>query len=232
MTLGLPISGILFHDEIPVRKLQEQAARYVDASSTMRSFKSSSRTRSFWAGRAVAALLLQTSKLQAVVVPNRRYGYLELWDSKLSRRLENRYINLSHTEGAAVAVMGPSPIGIDVERVSRSAERVFERISSQGEARQREKTPFLSIQNHQVPYALCLWTAKEAFSKALGVGLGFRFRDFEIDLSGPSYSATTTLKAPQHVDHPGILYRIYQDYLITIAVSRELLQGDFFIHAW
>jgi 4'-phosphopantetheinyl transferase len=78
--------------------------------------------------------------------------------------------NLSHTRGLVACIVAPEgDVGIDVECVTRSAEwrRLAERYFSSEEASRLERLPA----SDQPARFYELWTLKEAFAKALGVGI-------------------------------------------------------------
>ncbi|MEQ8332563.1 4'-phosphopantetheinyl transferase superfamily protein [Nisaea sp.] len=90
------------------------------------------------------------------------------------------FFSLSHTDGLAiVAASRAGPVGIDAERRSRRiADAALKAVMSRGELdRISRKGP---------EEGLRLWTLKEAYSKALGLGLHLRFSDldFSTGLSG------------------------------------------------
>jgi 4'-phosphopantetheinyl transferase len=96
------------------------------------------------------------------------------------RAAEGLHFNLSHTKDmAAVAVALGRPVGIDVERVRP--------IDDPGFVRQvlspAEHAFWLTLPTAARPFALLRsWCAKEAYAKALGIGLGLSFTDVETAL--------------------------------------------------
>jgi phosphopantetheine--protein transferase-like protein len=78
-------------------------------------------------------------------------------------------ISITHSHGVAAAIatlQTNQRVGIDIESVGRAAEH-FEKIAFREEERQMLSR--LSPDKHN-EWALRLWTAKEALSKALGQG--------------------------------------------------------------
>lgn len=88
--------------------------------------------------------------------------------------------NLSHTAGLAVFAIGRRrSIGVDVEAVDRRAPSpgVIERA-----LRPREVERVLRTDGHERTAAfLHYWTVKEAYAKALGVGLALDLREVGVD---------------------------------------------------
>ena len=97
----------------------------------------------------------------------------------VSRELE---FNLSHTTGMAlVALSRGGPLGVDVEVVRRDDPPldVADRFFSPAELRQLEAT---SPADKAVAFFRC-WTRKEAFIKALGLGLQRDLQSFDVSLA-------------------------------------------------
>ena len=91
--------------------------------------------------------------------------------------------NVSHAGQWVVCALAPTAVGIDIERVRAIDLRIAERYFQPGEyaallARAPEQRP---------AYFFRLWTAKEAYVKALGLGLRRDFASFGVaPLSDPS----------------------------------------------
>ncbi len=90
--------------------------------------------------------------------------------------------NLSHTEGMAVVAVTRGTVGVDVERVRDDidvravSKRVFsdaERATIRGDVAAKQ-TPFFDY-----------WTLKEAYAKAIGLGVRVSFRDIDVSLGEP-----------------------------------------------
>ncbi|WP_063794521.1 4'-phosphopantetheinyl transferase superfamily protein [Kitasatospora sp. MBT63] len=93
--------------------------------------------------------------------------------------------NLSHAHGYnAIVVARGRRVGVDVERFDRVGGRALEGIAESftpGERRQLAGLPAGGVRDRAV---LRLWTLKEAYSKARGLGLGLPFDSFGFVLSG------------------------------------------------
>jgi len=76
------------------------------------------------------------------------------------------HFNLSHCAGHVVAVVGDSPLGVDIE-----ASRPIE-VEDFRRALRSEEYERLKVASHPGHAFLELWTRKEAVLKALGCGLG------------------------------------------------------------
>ena len=104
------------------------------------------------------------------------------------RALEGTYFSLSHCDGlTAVCVSTHGEVGIDVEdenrRIGSDVMKFARRWLSPNE---REALEAVRDDDERARAFMRLWTAKEAYVKALGLGIAGRpFREFDID-SGSS----------------------------------------------
>jgi len=89
--------------------------------------------------------------------------------------------NLSHADGlAACAIALENDIGVDVESCSRAVDlRVASRFFARDEVRALEALPAA----RRARRFLELWTLKEAYIKARGLGLALPLRSFAFDLA-------------------------------------------------
>lgn len=94
------------------------------------------------------------------------------------------HFNISHSGDAAVVAVAVAELGVDVEalrplaRSDRLAERFFSDRERRCLARRRDR-------NRDAAF-LGVWTAKEAYLKAVGSGIAMPLRKIEIDLKGPA----------------------------------------------
>lgn len=102
--------------------------------------------------------------------------------------------SLSHTRGlVACAVAADRPLGIDVEDASRRAPlEVAERYFAPGERRDIGAAP----PHEQARRFFEYWTLKEAYAKALGLGLQLPFDRFELRREGTGWRVTALDPAP------------------------------------
>ncbi|MGN0642148.1 MAG: 4'-phosphopantetheinyl transferase family protein [Huintestinicola sp.] len=87
--------------------------------------------------------------------------------------------SVSHTDGLAVCLISTKPCGADCEYIRKYNERVARRCLTESERTAAEKDPRLSDQ-----YFTAFWTLKEAYVKALGVGIGYGLKNISFDLCG------------------------------------------------
>jgi 4'-phosphopantetheinyl transferase len=84
--------------------------------------------------------------------------------------------SLSHSGAAVVVAVGPGPLGVDVEDLTRRpvAAGVVERVTTTDE---RDALPAAGVPGRHRA-VLELWTRKEAVGKALGLGVTLAFGGF------------------------------------------------------
>ncbi len=82
---------------------------------------------------------------------------------------EARYVSLSHTRTAAVAAIGPAAIGVDVESVHRRVD--WPRIAAACFSADEQAWLDRHAPDQRKTAFLVLWTCKEAWLKAQGLGL-------------------------------------------------------------
>ena len=130
---------------------------------------------------------------------------------------EELSFSIAHTDGAVLcAFIQGSYMGLDVEAVARakSIECVKERVFSGAELSELESLSGVA-RNERL---LALWTGKEAFTKALGTGLGFDFRQITLGFDGeqPQIAAAknmTGLDADWHLQ----FLKLNSDYRVSVA---------------
>ncbi len=87
---------------------------------------------------------------------------------------EPAFVSLSHTDRVVAAALAATRVGIDAERHDRVASHpgLRARVCSPTELRWLEQLP----EHQRDECFLRLWTRKEAYGKAIGVGIGFDLR--------------------------------------------------------
>ena len=109
------------------------------------------------------------------------------------------HFSISHADGlVAVATSPVAEIGIDLERVSgaRNTSPALDQLSHREQSWLKQHD-----EADRWPAFLQLWTAKEAVSKATGLGCGVDFHDIEIDVAaGRARCPDGLLAAGNHVD--------------------------------
>jgi 4'-phosphopantetheinyl transferase len=103
--------------------------------------------------------------------------------------------NLSHTDGLiAVAVARERAVGVDVENVDREIpQKVADSMFTADELGALNRLPD-ELKRERF---FVLWTLKEAYSKARGIGLSLPFREFSFDLSAAPPIEVALAASPQ-----------------------------------
>ncbi len=107
------------------------------------------------------------------------------------------YFNLTHTASLVACVISHEPlIGIDVENIEREIghEAIAERIFSRKELEEFDATA-TSVKGH---YFFTIWTLKEAFTKALGLGLSMPVQElsFHVEPGEVRFNHSGTIPLP------------------------------------
>lgn len=212
--------AIFSYEQISTEALIKASERVIPSMLRKKSGRSESRMRSYYAGRSVLAFLAAVNHKSVFVTPNHEFGFLELYDS-LGKKIPNLFVNLSHTQNMAVAVLGAMTAGVDIESKDRSARKVLPRVATDEEIKWVERQPAL-LSHPPIPTDIFLWSAKEAFSKALGLGMNFGLNAFQIFPSEkPPFKAATQLQGPFAVDQPRILLETHENFLITVCTDEK-----------
>ncbi|MFF4911076.1 4'-phosphopantetheinyl transferase family protein [Streptomyces sp. NPDC001260] len=132
------------------------------------------------------ALALEAGLAEAELVifrSSRGRPFLQPPDGGLPRGGPELDFNLSHASGYnLLGVMRGQRIGVDVERLGRDAQAldtIVDTFAPEERAWVARATPGHSRDRR----VLRLWTLKEAYSKARGLGLGLPFDEFAFDLA-------------------------------------------------
>ena len=128
-------------------------------------------------------------------------------------------INLSHTRGlAAVAMTQDVDVGVDVEWMSRDSDllNIAERFFAVDERRQLA----LAAETDRRDCFFAFWTLKEAYIKAIGLGLAMPLADFSFQLE------TLRIAFADHVDDDPddwhfLHRRLSHDHALSLAVHHK-----------
>jgi 4'-phosphopantetheinyl transferase len=147
---------------------------------------------------AARVLLRQTlSHYRAVDPRDWRFGYNAYGRPYVEAPEHGRtlHFNLSHTDGlVALAVSEASDIGVDVEIVTRDLNfgQMSKAVFAQAELEAYERVDA----SERCSAFFVLWTLKEAYIKARGMGLALPLDGFAFDLSGSEPSITFNARCP------------------------------------
>lgn len=130
------------------------------------------------------------------------------------------HFNLSHTRGMITLALGRDPlVGVDVEPLARSVDvlPIVDRFFSASEAAALRALP---PAQHRDRF-LALWTLKEAYIKARGMGLAIPLGDFSFE---PDGDPVRIAFAPALDDDPGLwrFHRVDLDARHRVAVAAKV----------
>ncbi len=192
--------------------------------------KDEKRKLEFWAGRYLLASLLKKLNIKAIIDIDSQYGFLRLKgiDSNI---IEKYFISLAHSNGFAVCALGQKPVGVDIESLSRQV-RIPESFFSSDEIKQARKFIEFSLNKNSSPF-LVVWTAKEAFVKATGLGIRKGFYDLRIIYNQGSFINFINLpETPLKINRPVVTFREFDGNIISICSEEEYLGLGFKLHAF
>jgi 4'-phosphopantetheinyl transferase len=94
------------------------------------------------------------------------------------------WFNLSHSGDLAVVALSDSEVGVDVEMIRSvpKLDRLAKRFYSDAERRRLSQ----SAKGRREADFLAIWTAKEAYLKAVGSGVAMPLKAIEVNPDGPS----------------------------------------------
>jgi phosphopantetheine--protein transferase-like protein len=102
----------------------------------------------------------------------------------LTGALSEYFVSIAHSGSYVVVGVANQQIGVDVEQLRQSAPspQLMARVCSPDELR------LLENMNHEDRAAafMAVWTRKEAYGKAIGIGIGFGLRSVTVGVSGPT----------------------------------------------
>jgi len=204
-------------DNTDIDRLRERAKRVAWQGRLRDSGASRAAHLAHYAGRAALQRLFEKHGIAAWVSPEPEFGYLYVRDEKGPRT--DLFANITHTNGIAVAVLAVRSVGIDVERLTRPTDRVLPRVSTAAEREQLAKAKLPT----GLPPGVALWTAKEAISKATGLGIKFGMQEFTVDWQASTPRAVTLHReGPLPLERPAVDWLVDKDYAIAICTERSL----------
>lgn len=135
-------------------------------------------------------------------------------DNKIHPTLE---FNASDSnEMALFAISTAEPVGVDLECMQKEieAEAIAERFFSAAEIQQLQALPVAE----KIAGFFKIWTRKEAFIKALGQGLSFPLKDFDVNLNEPA--ALLAVRRDEYIADEWLLFTLHpgEDYIGALAV--------------
>jgi len=128
--------------------------------------------------------------------------------------------NLSHTEGWVVYAIAQTPVGIDLEKIHPVSQlpKIVERFFSK-----TEQATFKTLSDpQQTAHFFPFWTAKEAYTKAVGQGISLPLAQIDVALEPtPHFRALPNASAP---DWQLRLFNLEEGYVGAIAFPASITQ--------
>lgn len=113
------------------------------------------------------------------------------WGKPYLKNFPKLFFNISHSGDYVVLIISDSEVGVDIEKEKSFDFDIVENFFSN-----REIEFFKSIkESERISTFFSIWTLKESYIKALGVGLNKNLNSFSIDITG-DHTAVTDYEYP------------------------------------
>lgn len=119
------------------------------------------------------------------------------------------FFNLSHSNNMVICAVSPVEVGCDIEFVKSGRTRIAQRYFT------KEEQCFAQISER---HFYRMWTLKESFIKATGMGLGLRLDSFEISVKEKEISVR---QAEDEREFAFREYPCFSDYCCSICIAYE-----------
>ncbi|MBI3293113.1 MAG: 4'-phosphopantetheinyl transferase superfamily protein [Deltaproteobacteria bacterium] len=165
------------------------------------------------------ALSLIVPQVDASLNTSQEHGF-----SQLTTVDHHDSVSFAHTETLAIAALCRNPVGVDVENISRTFAYALPKFATSAELLLAQGSTL--IENVPVSNMALLWTAKEATSKATGLGGRKGFPNFELAELGPGpLRIRVHSPGPIPLHHPFVQFRLYSArglrYLIAVCTEGQ-----------
>lgn len=171
-----------------------------------------------WLMKNILKYYFSTPYPSDIVIESDSKGKLRLKENKYMQKLDVDF-SLSHSDGMIAFVVGKKKdVGIDIERIGSINERIVKRcFHSKEKALIEEVTP----KNREV-LSCVLWSLKESFGKALGVGIQPVLKEPRFCLENGRF---TFIGENRFKEHPkNWIFKVYllnQSHILTIAIKKH-----------
>lgn len=138
----------------------------------------------------------------------------------------NAYFNVSHSREYVACIISDKPCGIDIETMDKDNLDIAKRFFAKSEYEYISDCPKEQVKNRFYE----IWTAKEAYSKYEGKGLGIGFDSFEVVKRNERYSVLVNGAEKQAVN----VRNIGDEYILSFVcedegeISIEIVYGDLY----
>ena len=130
----------------------------------------------------------------------------------------NLHFNITHTDHLAVLAIDNHLVGVDIEKVNVARMAVANRFFSEEEKEMLNNCP--EDQRNQLFYKL--WTIRESFVKAIGIGIFGTMGDFCPELNASGWQVKHTDTGIWNIRH----YNLYEDYLVALCSKNPVFPEE------
>ncbi len=147
------------------------------------------------------------------VIPDRMPEYTYIGNRKpcLAAHHPQIHFNLSHCEGLAVCLLSDTECGVDAESIRRYRERTALRVCSP-----EEQAMLRNAENPDLLFTR-LWTLKEAYVKAIGIGISYPLREVSF-----AFQEDRILSSKPEASFAQLLL---PDHIISVCVLKEMTEN-------
>jgi len=156
-------------------------------------------------------------KNKEIEIRKEKKGQPYFYDLKKDKA-SNLHLSITHSGEFALAAVGQSPIGIDIEKIEERSESFYKEAFTEKERNE------ISLNAEK---GTIYWTIKEAITKALGEGLHLNLHDIEISENEEKssykigFSSKVADTIPYDVDSFEITNKSFQNYTITYCEIKQ-----------
>lgn len=168
--------------------------------------------------RSLAAGLLLDHALAAFGLQERSVEYeIGEWGKPALKYHPEICFSLSHSGDYAICTVGDKPLGNDIERIKEGRLKVADRFFAKEELAWLYGT---EREEEQTRRMFRLWTMKESFMKAVGMGMALSLRDFVVHVDGASGRARVRHSVDAKYYHMRE-YREIEGYCTAVCVQES-----------
>jgi 4'-phosphopantetheinyl transferase len=131
----------------------------------------------------------------------------------------NLHFNISHTDNIAVLAINSRPIGIDIERVTPARMAIADRFFSKDEKEMLNQCP---SESERDKLFFELWTARESFVKAIGIGIFSSMEQFAPQQNASGWQVTQEGTGQWNIRH----YKFMSDYIVALCSKSPIFPEE------
>ena len=126
----------------------------------------------------------------------------------------NLHFNISHTDKLAILAIDSHLIGVDIESISTARMAVADRFFSKSEREMLNSCP----QSQRDSLFFELWTARESFVKAIGIGIFSSMGLFEPERVASGWQINHAETGLWNIRH----YKFMSDYIVALCSKNKV----------